>query len=109
MTIEIYIARDRLAEYEALKNSARSEDQRIFSMLEKAADLLKENPYVGDRIRRQQIPKEYHQRYSPLENLWKYNLSKSWRLIYTIASQDGVIVVVLEWFSHNEYERRFNY
>jgi hypothetical protein len=37
MTIEIYIAMDRLAEYEALKNSARSEDQRIFAMLEKAA------------------------------------------------------------------------
>jgi len=29
--------------------------------------------------------------------------------LYTIARQDGVIVVVLEWFSHNEYERRFNY
>lgn len=109
MTVEIYIAADRRAEYEALRNSARSEDRRVFAMLEKAADVLAGNPYAGDRIRRQQIPGEYHRRYGPLRNLWKYNLSRSWRLVYTIARDGDVVVVVLEWFSHGEYERRFNY
>jgi len=109
MTIEIYIAEDRRAEYEALRSSTRSEDRRIVALLEKAVAVLTENPYAGDRIRRQQIPREYHRRYGPLENLWKYNLSKSWRLVYTIARDGNLIVVVLEWFSHDEYERRFNY
>lgn len=40
-------------------------------------------------------------------NLWKYNLSRSWRLVYTIARDGDIVVVVLEWFSHEEYERRF--
>ncbi len=71
MTVEIYIAPDRRAEYEALKASSRSEDRRVFAMLEKAVGVLKENPYAGDRIRRRQIPAEYHRRYDSLENLWK--------------------------------------
>jgi hypothetical protein len=29
--------------------------------------------------------------------------------VYTVARDGGIIVVVLEWFSHDEYERRFNY
>ena len=107
--VEIYIATDRRAEYAALRASSRGEDRRVFAMLEKAIGVLKGNPYAGDRIRRRQIPAEYHRRYGPLDNLWKYNLSRSWRLVYTVARDAGVIVVVLEWFSHDEYERRVGY
>ena len=109
MTVEISIAADRRAEYEALKTSTRSEDRRVFAMLERVAGVLAENPYAGDRIRRQQIPGDYHRRYGRPENLWKYNLSRSWRLVDTIARDGEIIVVVIEWFSHDEYERRFNY
>lgn len=67
--VEIYIAVDRRAEYDALRASTRNEDRRVAAMLEKAAGVLKENPYAGDRIRRRQIPAEYRRRYGPLENL----------------------------------------
>lgn len=67
--VEIYIAMDRRAAYGALRASSRSEDRRVFAMLEKAVGVLKENPYAGDRIRRRQIPAEYHRRYGPLDNL----------------------------------------
>ena len=107
--VEVYIAADRRADYNALLASTRSEDRRVAVMLEKAVGVLKTNPYAGDRIRRRQIPAEYHRRYGPLDNLWKYNLSRSWRLVYTVARDAGVVVVVLEWFSHDEYERRFGY
>jgi hypothetical protein len=107
--VEVYIAADRRAEYDALRASTRGEDRRVAGMLEKAVGALKANPYAGDRIRRRQIPAEYCRRYGPLPNLWKYNLSRSWRLVYTVARDAGVIVVVLEWFPHDEYERRFGY
>lgn len=107
--VEVYIATDRCVEYAALRASSRCEDRRVFAMLEKAVGVLKKNPYAGDRIRRRQIPAEHHRRYGPLDNLWKYNLSRSCRLVYTVARDDGVIVVVLEWFPHDEYERRFGY
>lgn len=109
MTVGICIAADRRAEYEALRASTRTEDRRVFAMLERATGVLAENPYAGDRIRRQQIPAGCGRRYGPLENLWEYNLSQCWRLVYTVARDGGIIVVVLEWFSHDEYERRFNY
>ena len=40
----------------------------------------------------------------------EYDLPNGWRLIYTIESDDLKIMnIILEWFSHKDYERRFNY
>ena len=55
------------------------------------------------------LPEESHRRYGPLENLWRYNLSRRWRLVYTVCRDAGVTLVVLEWFSHGEHERRLGY
>ncbi|MFT4309184.1 MAG: hypothetical protein ACMXYL_01710 [Candidatus Woesearchaeota archaeon] len=45
-----------------------------------------------------------------ITNLWKYDLPSGWRLIYTIKTDEVMIIsVILEWFSHKDYERRFNY
>ena len=45
-----------------------------------------------------------------INNLWKFNFHKNWRLMYSVAS-DGtqVVTMVLEWLPHKEYERRFGY
>ena len=56
--VEIYIAADRCADYDALRASNRSEDRRVAAMLERAVGILKENPYAGDRVRHRQIPAE---------------------------------------------------
>ncbi|MFY1642790.1 hypothetical protein ACK11Z_03520 [Methanoculleus bourgensis] len=45
----------------------------------------------------------------PIKNLWKYNLSRSWRLMYTVTSDGGTIAVVIEWLDHTGYDRRFGY
>ncbi|MFT4311551.1 MAG: hypothetical protein ACMXX7_02910 [Candidatus Woesearchaeota archaeon] len=53
-------------------------------------------------------PKEYN-KYN-LSNLWKYDLPNGWRLIFSLKQDDVLIIaIVLEWFSHKEYERRFGY
>ncbi len=46
-----------------------------------------------------------------VKNLWKMNLSKQARLIYTIFSDSGgYSVLVLEVFlSHKSYNKRFGY
>lgn len=39
-----------------------------------------------------------------------YDLPNSWRLIYTIQTNEVMILnVILEWFNHKGYERRFKY
>ncbi len=78
--------------------------------LDKAFTNIQKNAFCGIQIPKRLIPKEYCAKYGPLDNLWKYDLTKSWRLIYTVKS-DGIIVlsIMLEWFNHKEYERKFKY
>jgi len=79
-------------------------------MVDSALDKLKQNMMAGDKIQRPQWPPHYVRRYG-ISNLWKFNMSKSARLIYTLLSENGRwVVVVLEMFlTHKEYEKRFGY
>ncbi|SRR6266568_3686547 len=79
-------------------------------MIDSALDKLKQNMMAGDKIQRPQWPPYYVRRYR-ISNLWKFNMSKAARLIYTLLSENGRwVVVVLEMFlTHKEYEKRFGY
>ncbi|SRR3989338_8862983 len=76
----------------------------------KAVKDLKENAFCGIQIPKRLFPKEYVIKYS-INNLWKYDLPKGWRLLYTITSENEVelISAILEWFDHKSYERKFKY
>jgi len=91
--------------YQALKHG--SAEKKI---VDSALDKLKRNRMVGEKIQRPHWPPSYVKRYG-INNLWKYNLSKAARLIYTILSENGRwIAIVLEMFlTHKEYEKRFGY
>lgn len=55
------------------------------------------------------IPRAYIQKYG-INNLWKDDMPKGWRLMYFIVNEELVVVsIVLEWFNHKEYEKRFKY
>ncbi len=68
-----------------------------------------ENAFCGIQIPKRLIPKVYIKKYG-IDNLWKYDLPKGWRLIYSVAG-DGILIIsiIIEWFDHKEYERRFKY
>lgn len=89
--------------------SGRSEEKRLVENLENAIVDLKRDPFRGVRIPKQLWPKVYVQRYD-IRNLWKYNLPDAWRLIYTVVGNEvEIISVLLEWFNHKDYEKRFKY
>jgi Txe/YoeB family toxin of Txe-Axe toxin-antitoxin module len=71
---------------------------------------LKTDPLCGTKIPRKLWPKEYITKYK-INNLWKYDLPDGWRLIYSLFPQNKVEIlsVIIEWFNHKDYERRFNY
>ncbi len=70
---------------------------------------LRENAFCGVRIRKKLIPKVYVEKYG-IDNLWKYDLPGGWRLVYSVANgQICILSIILEWMSHKDYERRFNY
>lgn len=78
--------------------------------IKKAMDNLKENVFFGERIPKEQIPKEYEIKYG-INNLWRYPLPNAWRLVYSVITPSNVeiLAVILEYFNHKKYERRFGY
>ncbi len=87
----------------------KTDNPSLYKFLERATDDLKQNPFCGIQIPKRQIPKTYVIKYE-IDNLCKYNLPDSWRLVYSVAgSEVEIIAILLEWFHHKEYEKRFNY
>ena len=94
--------------YLALKDG-KFEDKELFDFLTRAKEDLAKEPLCGTRIPERLIPREYVKNYG-IKALWKYDLPNAWRLIYTVVGNEVKIVsVILEWMTHKEYERRFNY
>jgi hypothetical protein len=91
-----------------LENGDVSE-KRLFKNILRAKEDLKQNAFCGIQMSKSLIPKEY--RKYGVDNLWKYDLPNGWRLIYTIASPNNIelVTIIIEWFNHNDYEKRFNY
>ena len=84
-------------------------NKRLYDFIDRAINDLKKNPMCGTKIQKKLWPKKYKQKYG-INNLWKYDLPNAWRIIYTIETDEVTIVsIILEWFSHKDYEKRFKY
>ncbi|RLG10212.1 hypothetical protein DRN73_08375 [Candidatus Pacearchaeota archaeon] len=97
---------------EKLKKDFESldDDDVLKKSLKRAIKDLKQNAFFGIQIPRRLFPKIYIEKYH-INNLWKYDLPKGWRLLYTITVENEVEIIsaILEWFNHKNYERRFRY
>lgn len=86
-----------------------SSEKELYKLIVQALENLEENAHYGIQIPKKQIPKEYIKKYD-VKNLWKYDLPRGWRLIYSVVQGDIIVIsLVLEWFDHKDYERRFKY
>ncbi len=85
------------------------EDEQLYKFISRAIVALKKEPMCGIKIPKKLWPKIFIQKYE-ITNLWKYDLPNGWRLVYTIKTDEvRIISVILEWFDHKGYERRFGY
>lgn len=82
----------------------------LYDEINNILDLLKEKPDFGNRIRKQLWPKCYVDAFD-VKNLFRLELSKGKRIIYSVYSVSGVHYCnILEIFlNHKEYEKRFGY
>ncbi len=105
---ENYVAfhdEDTKKAYEALE----SEDPIFHKAINRIIDKLKANPEYGKHIPKKIIPKEFIKKYN-IDNLWKCNLPKAWRLLYTLRGDEVMILaIILEWMDHKKYNRLFKY
>ena len=85
-------------------------DDPIKKAMIRAIQDLKQNAFSGIQIPKKLFPREYIQKYG-ITNLWKYDLPRGWRLMYTVTADNEVdlISAILEWFDHKDYERKFGY
>ena len=77
--------------------------------MNRAFDDLVDDPFCGIQIPKKVIPRVYIRKYG-IDNLWKYNLPNAWRLIYSVARDEVIVIaIILEWMDHKTYERKFEY
>ncbi len=99
-------------QYSALKQSVESENyasKLLLKKLIKAIEKLKYNYKAGEHISKDKIPDFYKIKYG-VKNLWKLNIDLDYRLIYTVhGTEVEVMSVLLEFFDHKAYNRRFGY
>ncbi len=107
--IEQYKELNRIVGKELQRGVNSSVHQSIFRSIERVKEWLKENPFVGDQIKKSQIPKYYIEKYE-VTNLWRIELSNYWRLIYTIQSNEVEIIdFILDIVDHKDYDKIFGY
>lgn len=86
-----------------------SEGKILYKQIYRALEDLEENAFCGIQIPKKLIPRVYIEKYK-INNLWKYDLPNSWRLIYSVKNGDVcVLSIILEWMNHKSYEKRFGY
>ena len=109
MKSEIKFAEEKLKNNLNKLKDSKTEDKKLYEWINRALDDLEENAFCGIRIQKRLIPKTYLEKYN-IDNLWKYDLPRGWRLIYSVANgQIYILSIILEWMSHKDYEKRFNY
>lgn len=117
-SVKIVIGGDAREEFDVLNKTAgdevvrgitSSDNQTLLNSIKQKMEFLKDNPQYGIHIPKNLIPKEYIQKYD-VENLWKVNLPKAWRMLYTIrGSEIEIIALILDILDHRDYEKKFGY
>jgi Txe/YoeB family toxin of Txe-Axe toxin-antitoxin module len=103
-----FISQNLKDDFESLKEG-KFEDKQLYEFISRAIKDLKRNPNCSTKIPKKLWPKEYIQKYN-ITSLYKYDLPNSWRLVYTIEADNiRIISIILEWFTHKDYEKRFKY
>ena|SRR3989338_7083004 len=72
---------NRIVGEELQRGVTSSVHQSILRSIERVKGWLKDNPFVGDQVKKGQIPDCYIND-SGVSNLWRIDLSNYWRLIY---------------------------
>ncbi len=82
-----------------------SENISLLRSIDQKIEWLKDNPLVGEVVKKKDIPPELD-----VDNLFKLRLAQYWRMLYTIGRKEIEIfcfILVIE--SHPDYDRRFGY
>ncbi len=82
-----------------------TDEMQLLKSVRQKIEFIKANPFYGDNIKKNLIPKEYK-----VDNLWRVELSQFWRMLYTIrGDQIEIICFILDILDHDKYNKKFGY
>ena len=97
----------KLNENVGSQKSGNSFDAQLLKSIQGKVELIKNNPFYGDNIKKERIPKEYK---GKVQNLWRIELNNFWRMLYTIRGDEiEIICFILKVCNHKEYNKMFGY
>jgi len=99
--------------YQKLQNNTSAIEHKgllLLKSVNRAVDMLKQNPFAGIHIKKKLIPKKYILHLG-ISNLWKVNLTGYWRMLYAInQDEQGVVYCfIIEIVNHKDYDKIFRY
>lgn len=90
---------------QAKEGKKNTEEAQLLKSIKQKVELIKANPFYGDNIPKNLIPKSYN-----VQNLWRVELTGYWRMLYTIkGDQIEIICFVLDILDHDRYDKKFGY
>ncbi|MBT7706338.1 hypothetical protein HN747_02725 [archaeon] len=105
----VYTELNKIVGEEIKRGIKSSFHQTLLRSIKRASELLKENPFAGDQIKKRLIPMVYIKKYGA-ENLWRIELANRWRLIYLIKTGElEIINFVVDIYDHKKYDKVFGY
>jgi hypothetical protein len=86
-----------------------TEEMQLLKSIRQKIDFVKANPFYGDPVAKNLIPKEYKVEYCAI-NLFRVELSGFWRMLYTLKGDKiEVVAFVLDIIDHPTYDKKFGY
>ena len=106
---EAYTQLNQIVGSQKEKGKKNSDEILLWNGIQRAFDLIKDNPFYGENARKDQIPGYYLKKYHAA-NIFIIDLPLFWRMVYTLESDKVEIVAfVLDIFSHKDYDKRFGF
>ena len=102
---EAYIKLNEIVGYQLKQGKDNSPEIQLLRSIKNKIEFIKQNPFYGDNIKKEQIPKKY-----PVPNLWRVELTNYWRMLYTIRGDEiEIICFILDIIDHPMYNKIFSY
>jgi len=93
------------------KASFSKNEKIILNAVNKKITLIKSNIHYGEPIAKKLIPEEYKIKYG-VKNLFRVELPKFWRMLYTLTNNNSeieIVAFILDIINHKKYNKKFGY
>ncbi len=102
---DAYTELNTIAGEQQRNGKKNSQELQLLRAITAKKNILKQNPFYGDNIPKNLIPKSYH-----VDNLWRIELPGFWRMLYTIKGDEiEIICFILDIIDHDTYNKKFKY